>query len=112
VDTYVNYDPARADRRDDAAGHRGDARFGIAPKVALLSHSNFGSADSPTAEKMRTALRLLHERTPNSRWKARCTATPRSTSNRLRIFPNARMREAANLLIFPTSMPPTSPSTC
>ena len=31
-------------------------RFGIEPRVALLSHSSFGSADSPTAEKMRTAL--------------------------------------------------------
>jgi malate dehydrogenase (oxaloacetate-decarboxylating)(NADP+) len=35
------------------------SRFGIAPKVALLSHSNFGAADTPTAVKMRKALEIL-----------------------------------------------------
>ena len=40
-------------------------RFGVAPKIALISHSDFGSADTPSALKMREALRLLRERAPD-----------------------------------------------
>jgi malate dehydrogenase (oxaloacetate-decarboxylating)(NADP+) len=39
-------------------------RFGVEPKVALLSHSNFGSSEAPSALKMRNALALLRERAP------------------------------------------------
>ena len=54
-------------------------RFGITPKVALLSHSSFGAADTPTALKMRKAL-AISCRPPRrtSKSTARCTATPRS----------------------------------
>ena len=39
-------------------------RFGLTPKVALLSHSSFGSEDTPTAIKMRRALELITARAP------------------------------------------------
>ena len=39
-------------------------RFGLEPRVALLSHSSFGSADTPSARKMRNALAMLQERAP------------------------------------------------
>ena len=78
-------------------------RFGIEPRIALLSHSSFGSADSPTAEKMRAALRLLHERHPELQVEGEMHGdSALDATHRLQIFPNARMREDANLLIFPT----------
>ena len=40
-------------------------RFGIEPKIALISHSDFGSADTPSARKMREALALIEQRAPN-----------------------------------------------
>jgi malate dehydrogenase (oxaloacetate-decarboxylating)(NADP+) len=71
--------------------------------VALLSHSSFGSADSPTAEKMRTALRILHEKHPELPVEGEMHGDAAlDAKHRLQIFPNARMREDANLLIFPT----------
>jgi len=104
ADTYINYDPSPEQIVEmTLLATEEMARFGIAPKVALLSHSSFGSADSPTAEKMRTALRLLHERHPELEVEGEMHGdTALDEQLRLRIFPNARMREAANLLIFPT----------
>ena len=63
------------------------------PKVALLSQSNFGSLDTPSARKMREALRAhLRSARPTSRSRARCTATPRFRRTiRLRVFPNSRL---------------------
>lgn len=78
-------------------------RFGVTPRIALLSHSSFGTADSPTALKMREALRLLHERHPELEAEGEMHGDAAlDTELRLRIFPNARLRSDANLLIFPT----------
>ncbi len=78
-------------------------RFGVEPRVALLSHSSFGSADSPTAEKMRTALRMLHAQHPDLPVEGEMHGdSALDAKHRLQIFPNAKMREDANLLIFPT----------
>ena len=65
-DTHMVVDPDRgADRRDDACSRpRRSAEFGITPKAALLSHSNFGASDSESARKMRRALALIRERAP------------------------------------------------
>ena len=104
ADTYVNYDPTPeqiVEMTRLAAEEM--KRFGIEPRVALLSHSSFGSADSPTAEKMRTALRLLHERHPELQVEGEMHGdSALDAKHRLQIFPNAKMREDANLLIFPT----------
>jgi malate dehydrogenase (oxaloacetate-decarboxylating)(NADP+) len=78
-------------------------RFGIQPRIALLSHSSFGAEDSPTAEKMRQALELLHARYPELEVEGEMHGDAALDAGlRLQVFPNAKMREDANLLIFPT----------
>ncbi|GAB3767730.1 NADP-dependent malic enzyme [Ramlibacter monticola] len=65
VDTHVNYDPSAeqlAEITQMAAEEM--LRFGLKPKVALLSHSNFGSSNQPSAVKMRETLCMLREQAP------------------------------------------------
>ena len=77
-------------------------RFGIEPKVGLLSHSNFGSRPSPTSEKMRAALELLRDRAPHLEAEGEMHAdTALSDEIRNRLFPDSRLKGAANLLIMP-----------
>ncbi|MCB1930668.1 MAG: NADP-dependent malic enzyme [Rhodocyclaceae bacterium] len=104
ADTYVNYDPTPEQIVEMTLLAADEMRrFGIEPKVALLSHSSFGSADSPSAAKMRTALKMLHDRNPDLKVEGEMHGDAALDETlRLRIFPGARMREAANLLIFPT----------
>ena len=66
VDTHVNYDPT-AEQLAEITLMAADElrRFGLTPKVALLSHSNFGTSNKPSALKMRQALQLLKERAPS-----------------------------------------------
>jgi malate dehydrogenase (oxaloacetate-decarboxylating)(NADP+) len=65
VDTHVNYDPS-ADQLCEITLMAAEEmlRFGLKPKVALLSHSNFGSSNHPSAVKMRQTLDLLHAQAP------------------------------------------------
>jgi malate dehydrogenase (oxaloacetate-decarboxylating)(NADP+) len=64
-DTYVNYDPTAEQLAEMTLLAAEEVkRFGLAPKVALLSHSNFGTEDTPTAIKMRRALEILREARP------------------------------------------------
>jgi malate dehydrogenase (oxaloacetate-decarboxylating)(NADP+) len=65
VDTHVNYDPTAAQLAEIAVMAAEEMmRFGIKPKAALLSHSNFGSSNQPSALKMRETLDLLRVRAP------------------------------------------------
>ncbi|HBI11666.1 MAG TPA: NADP-dependent oxaloacetate-decarboxylating malate dehydrogenase [Franconibacter pulveris] len=65
ADTYVNDDPAPEQLAEiTIMAAETVRRFGIEPKVALLSHSNYGSSNSPAASKMRETLRLVRERAP------------------------------------------------
>ncbi len=78
-------------------------RFGIEPKVALLSHSNFGSSEAPSAQKMRDALTLINERAPELEVEGEMQADVAfSPEIRKRIFPNSHLQGSANLLIMPT----------
>jgi malate dehydrogenase (oxaloacetate-decarboxylating)(NADP+) len=73
------------------------------PKVALLSHSNFGTSDSPSALKMRNALRLVTEAAPDLEIEGEMHAdSALSESIRERIFPGSRLNGQANLLIAPS----------
>jgi malate dehydrogenase (oxaloacetate-decarboxylating)(NADP+) len=65
VDTHVNLDPT-AEQLAEIARMGADVlrRFGLEPKIALLSHSNFGTHDNPSALKMRNVLALLREQAP------------------------------------------------
>ncbi len=103
-DTYVSQDPS-AEEVVEMTLMAADAmrRFGIEPKVALLSHANFGNADSPTSRKMRAALRLLHERHPDLEAEGEMHADAALDEEiRQRIFPNSRLKGRANLLVMPT----------
>ncbi len=104
VDTYVSQDPDAeelAEMTIMAARHI--ENFGIKPKVALISHSNFGSSDSASARKMREALALLHERAPDLEVEGEMQADAALNEGiRERIFPASKLRGAANLLVLPT----------
>ena len=65
VDTHVNLEPT-AEQLAELTQLAADqlSAFGLVPKVALLSHSNFGSSDAPSAQKMRATLALLRARSP------------------------------------------------
>ncbi len=65
VDTHVNYDPTAEQLTEITimAAHE-MKRFGIRPKAALLSHSNFGTSNEPSAVKMRQTLALLQKNAP------------------------------------------------
>jgi malate dehydrogenase (oxaloacetate-decarboxylating)(NADP+) len=102
-DTYVVDDPT-AEQLAAMTIRAADAlrQFGIDPKVALLSHSNFGSADAPSARKMRQALALLRERAPGLVVEGEMHADGAlSEEIRQRIFPNSLLKGTANLLIMP-----------
>jgi malate dehydrogenase (oxaloacetate-decarboxylating)(NADP+) len=63
VDTHVNYDPTAEQIAEFTVMAAEEmVRFGLRPKAALLSHSNYGSSNQPSAVKMREALALLHAR--------------------------------------------------
>ena len=110
VDTHINYDPTAEQLTEiTILAAEEMKRFGFKPKVALLSHSNFGSSNQPSAIKMRRALELLQAQAP---WldvdgemhgdvaldsKARTALMPRSTLSgdaNLLVLPNM---DAANI---------------
>ncbi len=103
ADTYVTPDPTAeeiAEMTLMAAAHV--RRFGTEPKVALLSHANFGSADTPSARKMRAALALLHAQAPDLEVEGEMHGDAALNEElRQRIFPNSRLKGSANLLILP-----------
>jgi malate dehydrogenase (oxaloacetate-decarboxylating)(NADP+) len=71
--------------------------------VALLSHSSFGVADTPTARKMRAALAMLEARAPGLEVDGEMQGDAAlSEAIRLRVFPNSRLKGDANLLVMPT----------
>ena len=104
ADTYVTYDPSPEQVVEmTVLAAEEMRRFGVEPKVALLSHSSFGADDSPTSEKMREALAILHRDHPDLDVEGEMHGDAALDAElRLQIFPNAKMREDANLLIFPT----------
>jgi len=103
ADSHVNPDPD-AEQLADITLMAADAvrEFGISPKVALLSHSNFGAWDSPSAQKMARVLNLLRQRSPGLEVEGEMQAdVALSETLRERVFPNSRLQGAANLLIMP-----------
>jgi malate dehydrogenase (oxaloacetate-decarboxylating)(NADP+) len=78
------------------------ARFGLTPKVALLSHADFGDNDDPSARKMREALALVRARSPKLEVDGEMQAdTALSEAVRDRKLPGSHFRGEANLLIMP-----------
>jgi len=103
-DTYVNPDPnAEQIAEMTLLAAEEMRRFGIAPKVALLSASNFGSLECPSAAKMRDALKLISERAPELEIEGEMHGDAAlSEEIRLRVFPRSRLRGEANLLVMPS----------
>ncbi|MGE0874174.1 MAG: NADP-dependent malic enzyme [Burkholderiales bacterium] len=103
-DTYVTPDPdAEHVAEMTLLAAEEMRRFGVLPKVALLSASNFGSVDLPSARKMQKALALLMERAPDLEVEGEMHGDAAlSEEIRLKVFPNSRLKGAANLLIMPT----------
>ena len=103
-DTYVNFDPSVEQIAESTVLAAEEiSRFGLTPKVALLSHSSFGSGDSPTARKMRAALALINERVPGLEIDGEMHGDAAlSEEIRMKIFPHSRLKGQANLLVMPT----------
>ncbi|MES2859115.1 MAG: NADP-dependent malic enzyme [Pseudomonadota bacterium] len=103
VDTHVQLDPS-AEQIAEAtlmASYRLKL-FGIEPKVALLSHSNFGSHQDGSASKMRRAYEIIRQRQPKLEIDGEMMAdTAWDEELRRRIFPNTRLKGRANLLVMP-----------
>ena len=103
-DTYVNYDPTAEQLADMTLLAAQEIRnFGIQPKVALLSHSTFGTENTPTSLKMREVLAILNQRAPDLEVEGEMHGDA-ALDERIRqsTFPNSRLKGQANLLIMPT----------
>ena len=102
-DTHVNENPTAeqiADMTIQAAEEV--VRFGVVPKIALLSHSNFGSRQSESASKMALARKLISERAPHLEVDGEMHAdSALSETIRLKAFPDSTLKGPANLLIMP-----------
>ena len=103
-DTYVSYDPTPSQIAEmTVMAAEWVRRFGLEPKVALLSHSDFGTHDDPPAEKMRRALVEISALAPDLEIEGEMAAdSALSEEIRKEIFPNSRLKGSANLLIMPT----------
>jgi malate dehydrogenase (oxaloacetate-decarboxylating)(NADP+) len=103
-DTYVNLDPSAEQLAEMTALAAVEIRrFGVIPRAALLSHSNFGTSDAASARKMRAALDLIRSRTPDLEIEGEMHGDAALNAElRLANFPRSRLKEEANLLIMPT----------
>jgi malate dehydrogenase (oxaloacetate-decarboxylating)(NADP+) len=104
TDTYVSVDPSAEEVAEAtllAAAHI--ERFGIEPRAALVSHSNFGSADTMSARKMRAALDILSRQAPRLEVDGEMHGDAAlSEELRRRLMPASRLSGEANLLVFPS----------
>jgi malate dehydrogenase (oxaloacetate-decarboxylating)(NADP+) len=103
VDTHVNYDPTAEQLAEiTQMAARKMQRFGITPKAALLSHSNFGSSDQPSAVKMRQTLAILQEQAPWLEVDGEMHGDVALDSEaRQRMMPRTTLVGDANLLVLP-----------
>jgi malate dehydrogenase (oxaloacetate-decarboxylating)(NADP+) len=103
-DTNVNYDPSAEQIAEmTLLAAEQVRRFGIMPKVALLSYSNFGNQDTPSARKMRAALALITAAAPDLQVDGEMHGDAAlSATIREQIFPGSRLKGEANLLVMPT----------
>ena len=103
ADTTVNIEPDSETLAEIAsATAKFVTRLGIEPRVAMLSFSNFGSVKHPAAAKVQRAVALLHEREPDLQVDGEMQADTAVVERILtRVYPFAKLRAPANVLIFP-----------
>ena len=103
VDTHVNYDPTAAQLAEITVMAAEEMmRFGLVPKAALLSHSNFGSSNQPSAVKMRDALGLLRVQAPWLEVDGEMHGDMAlDAAHRKALMPNSTLTGEANLLVLP-----------
>jgi malate dehydrogenase (oxaloacetate-decarboxylating)(NADP+) len=103
VDTHVNYDPTPEELCEITVMAAEEMmRFGIKPNVALLSHSNFGSSNLPTAMKMRKTLELLRVQASWLKVDGEMHGDAALDEQmRTAVMPNCVLEGEANLLVFP-----------
>ncbi len=78
--------------------------FGIEPKIAFVSHSNFGASDDESAVKMRKALAVLHEQYPELEVEGEMHADAALSGKiRDRLYPHSKLKGVANLLVMPNA---------
>ncbi|WP_416066361.1 NADP-dependent malic enzyme [Rhizobium sp. ZK1] len=103
ADTYVTLNPTAEDIAEATVLAAEEIkRFGITPRAALVSHSNFGSRESESATKMRNALQLVREAAPDLEVDGEMHGESAiSEELRRRVMPHTTLNDEANLLIFP-----------
>ncbi|TAH13697.1 MAG: NADP-dependent malic enzyme [Curvibacter sp.] len=103
VDTHVNYDPTAEELSEITVMAAEEMmRFGFKPKAALLSHSNFGSSNEPSAVKMRRTLQLLREQAPWLEVDGEMHGdVALDGAARKALMPNCTLHGDANLLVLP-----------
>ena len=103
ADTYISIDPNAEEIAEMTLLTANQVkRFGITPKVALLSHSNFGSSNCASACKMRDALRIIRDLDPELEVEGEMHGDAALDENyRKRLFPNSELTGEANVLIMP-----------
>lgn len=102
ADTHVNAVPTPEQVALAIIGAARHARrFGVTPKVALCSHSNFGNLDTDSGRRMRAALEILDSKGVDFDYDGEMSVDAALDPElRARIFPNARFADAANILVF------------
>ena len=103
-DTHVNRDPSAEQVAEIALLAAEEVRrFGLTPRVALLSHSSFGSSDAPSARKMREALELVREREPELAVEGEMRGDAALSQDVLdQEFPDSDFAGPANVLVMPS----------
>ena len=103
VDTHVNYDPTAEELAEITMMAAEEMlRFGIHPKAALLSHSNFGSSNMPSAIKMRRTLELLQQQAPWLEVDGEMHGdVALDGAARAKLMPHSSLIGDANLLVLP-----------
>ncbi|MBA5689797.1 NADP-dependent malic enzyme [Rugamonas apoptosis] len=103
VDTHVNENPTAAQLAEITIMAADEmVRFGLSPRAALLSHSNFGSSNSESAQKMRAALAIIKEQAPELEVDGEMHGdTALDSKLRAKIMPGSNLAHDANLLVMP-----------
>ncbi|MDB5748645.1 MAG: NADP-dependent malic enzyme, partial [Massilia sp.] len=103
LDTHVNDNPNAAEIAEMTIMAAEELeRFGITPRVALLSHSNFGSSNSESAQKMRAALALVQQKAPKLEIDGEMHGDAALDSKmRAKIMPQSTLKGDANMLVMP-----------